>query len=291
MVFKKALPFKIPKTTSSSLILQKDHEPYFYDKLHQHEEYQLTLIIEGSGTIVHGEYVGKFESGDVFLMGSKVPHVFRCDESYYTQDKQASSVSIFFHHEQLVSLSKTYVEFRILGVFLDQLRLGAQAMSGLRDEVGSRIRQIMEMNDFDRLIHFLSLLHYLSAHKDWRVLLEQSAKQIRERDGKRLDEIFSFTLSNYQRSISIEEIADVANMNASSFCRYFKDHTRKTYIEFINEYRVQKALSLMAKPDYSIAHIAFEVGFNNLSNFNRHFKKVMKVTPRVYRKSLIKTYS
>lgn len=291
MVQKRALPFKIPKTTSASLILQEDKESYFYDNLHQHEEYQLTLVIEGSGTVVHGEYVGTFQSGDVFLMGSNVPHVFRCDDSYYKEDKEAHSISVFFNEEQLRSLINQFPEFGIMGTFLDSAKLGARGDDLLQREIGEKIKSLFQMDEFERLIEFFSLLNQLSCHSGWQPLLKQYAKRVREQDGKRLDDIFSFTLSHYHRPITIDEIADVANMNRTSFCRYFKQHTRKSYIDFLNEYRVQKACGLFSDPDNSIAQVAFEVGFTNLSNFNRQFKKLMNQTPREYRTKLMANYN
>ena len=148
------------------------------------------------------------------------------------------------------------------------------------------MHEIFSSNQFDRLMQFLQLLNLLSTDEQWQPLLEQVAKRVREQDGKRLDDIFSYTLSNYHRSISIEEIADVANMNQSSFCRYFKQHTRKSYVDFLNEYRIQKACGLLSDPDKSIAQVAYEVGFANLSNFNRQFKRLKSETPRTYRRRL-----
>ena len=283
MVLKKALPFKIPKTTTASLILQEDVESYFYDKLHQHTEYQLTCIISGNGTVVHGEYVDAFGEGDVFLMGSNVPHVFRCDESYYKEDKEARSISIFFNEEQVGELSLQFSEFNWLNRFLEQAKLGGKALGGLKEEIAIKMYEIFSSNQFDRLMQFLQLVKELSTDQQWQPLLEQVAKRVREQDGKRLDDIFSYTLSNYHKSITIEQIADVANMNKSSFCRYFKQHTRKSYIDFLNEYRIQKACGLLSDPDKSIAQVAYEVGFANLSNFNRQFKRMKNQTPRDFR--------
>lgn len=291
MVLKKALPFKIPKTTTASLILQTDREPFFYDKLHQHEEFQLTLIIDGSGTVVHGEYVGAFKSGDVFLMGSNVPHVFRCDESYYQGKKKAHAISIFFAKEQLKLLADGFTEFQGIGRFLERAKLGGKAEAELSQKLGSDIREIFRSHEFERMLSFIKLINRLSTEKSWHSLLAQSAKRVKEQDGQRLDDIFSYTLSHYHKQITIERIADVAHMNKSAFCRYFKQHTRKSYIDFLNEYRIQKACGLLADPDKAVAQVAFEVGFANLSNFNRQFKKLKGETPRAFRKKVKFNYN
>ena len=108
---------------------------------------------------------------------------------------------------------------------------------------------------------------------------------MKEAEGRRLDDIFRFTLENFGRRITLEEVAEVANMNKASFCRYFKQHTRKTYIDFLNDYRIGQACKLLRKKDNTVSQVCYESGFSNLSNFNRKFKEVTGKTPREYKRS------
>jgi AraC-like DNA-binding protein len=292
MVLKKALPFKIPKTTGSSLILQEDLEPFFYDKLHQHEEFQFTIIVSGTGTIIHGDYVGVFEAGDLFLIGSNVPHVFRCDEPYYLKkDKMAHAKTIFFNQEQIAALLTNFHEFEVLAKFLEAASLGGRAIEAGKMALGQQFLGLFSLPPFERVLAFLKFVQVVAKSEQWKSLSRQSARHVREKEGKRLDDIISYTFSNYQKPITLAQIADIANMNISSFCRYFKQHTRRSYVDFLNEYRIQKACGLLSDPNCSIAQVAFEVGYTNLSNFNRQFRRLMKGTPSQYRKRYGQSYS
>jgi AraC-like DNA-binding protein len=103
-------------------------------------------------------------------------------------------------------------------------------------------------------------------------------------EGDRMRNVFEFTLNNYSEEISLDAVAKVANMTKNAFCKYFKKRTNKTYIQFLNEFRIEKASKLLKeKSDYSIAEIAYMSGFRNISNFNRVFKNVKDVTPSQFK--------
>ncbi len=95
----KALPFKIPKTGHPAILTQVDSGAYFYDILHKHPEYQITLILEGSGTLICDEYLGRFTPGDIIMFGPNQPHVLKCDEEFYkgAEDKRVHAISFFFY--------------------------------------------------------------------------------------------------------------------------------------------------------------------------------------------------
>ena len=117
---------------------------------------------------------------------------------------------------------------------------------------------------------------YLS-HVDYKSISKES-------DGQILNAVFQFTLSNFKDDITLHSVAKMANRSPAAFCRFFKKRTRKTYISFLNEVRIQEACSLLLKPDLNISEICFQTGFNNISNFNRQFKKITGFTPKGYRK-------
>ena len=106
-----------------------------------------------------------------------------------------------------------------------------------------------------------------------------------EKYGKRINDIFDFVINNYEESISLEKAAEIANLSTTAFCRFFKERTRKSFMEFVNEVRVGEACKLLAKNDYNVSQICYEVGFNNISNFNRKFKEITNITPNEYRKT------
>lgn len=281
----KVLPFKIPKTEASSLYLQIDDEAYFYDMLHQHSEIQITWVISGEGTLIHGDHLGSFKPGQVFVMGSNVPHVFRCDKKYYEQEMRVLSKSIFFRAEHLRETSKLFPEIRELLQFIQNAERGIRVKDDFSPKMISAFERVFETNGLKRLNSFFELLHLFGHEESIAYLNELPQKSVKEAEGRRLDDIFRFTLENFGRRITLEEVAEVANMNKASFCRYFKQHTRKTYIDFLNDYRIGQACKLLLNKDNTVSQVCYESGFSNLSNFNRKFKEVTRKTPREYRGS------
>jgi len=281
----KALPFKIPKTADSSIQVQVDHQPYFYDTLHQHPETQITLIVSGTGTIFQGEYIGDYKSGDVFVIGANVPHVLRSDISHYQQSESTShAISVFFDDQSFGSSFFDLPELSELRILLHQSIRGIRLIAAAKKSVGQTLMDMTEMSGLSSIISLLSVLNTIANSKDLHYLSKEFTPYvIDENEGIRLNEIFQFTIKQHHRQIKLEEVASMANMTTSAFCRYFKLRTRKTYITFLNEVRIAQACKLLINEDLTIAQICYECGFSNLSHFNRVFKHLNKVSPKVYR--------
>ncbi|NVK83208.1 MAG: helix-turn-helix transcriptional regulator [Cytophagia bacterium] len=279
----KALPFKIPKVENSSFHLQIDEEPYFYDKLHQHPELQLVWIVKGEGTLIYGDYLGEFRPGEIYLIGSNVPHVFRSKAEYYLPETPGVlAKAIFFKPELILKGQQVFPELADLTNFLTEADKGLKIDPTNGQSITGLLEDIFRASALSRLGKILTLIDEVQKAQ-YLTLSQWPQKSIKENQGRRLDDVFKFTLENYQRPIQLEEVAEVVHMNKAAFCRYFKQHTRKTYLNFLNEIRLQKASELLKTSELSVAQIAYEVGFNNLSNFNRTFKLVTNSTPTEYR--------
>lgn len=282
----KALPFKIPKVEDSSFHLQIDDEPYFYDKLHQHPELQLTWIVKGEGTLIYGDYLGEFKPNEVYLMGSNVPHVFRSRAEYYENNGlRILAKSIFFKPDLIRKGQAILPELSQLEGLLLAADRGLKINPEESQKLIYQIDEVFRANPISRLGQTLCLIDELG-RTELQPLSQLPQKSITENQGRRLDDVFKFTLENYHRPIQLEEVAEVVHMNKAAFCRYFKQHTRKTYLNFLNEIRLQKATELLRTTELSVAQIAYEVGFNNLSNFNRTFKLVKGITPLIERRKI-----
>lgn len=280
----KALPFKIPKVENSSFHLQIDDEPYFYDKLHQHPELQLVWIVKGEGTLIYGDYLGEFQPNEVYVIGSNVPHVFRSKAEYYLPETPGIlAKTIFFKPELIIKGQQVFPELSDLTNFLTEADKGLKVSYEQGQLIIKLLDDVFRASALSRLGKILTLIDEVQ-RAQYQTLSQWPQKSIKENQGRRLDDVFKFTLENYQRPIQLEEVAEVVHMNKAAFCRYFKQHTRKTYLNFLNEIRLQKASELLRNSELSIAQIAYEVGFNNLSNFNRTFKLVKGKTPFALRR-------
>jgi AraC-like DNA-binding protein len=282
----KVIPFKIPKSQKEFVRFQIDKGEHFYDKLHQHPEWQLTFILEGKGQLMVGDYIGRFEPGDVFLLGANIPHVFRSDEEYFKGDTDKLSVSntLFFDFDALGKGIWEVEEFLELKLFVGSIK-GCFAVKGsTRNLLIEEIRKFEHVSGLAKILGSLEILNAIH-HSGDLVQLNRLApiRDYSEAEGNRMRNVMQFILAESQRNISLNDVSEVANMSKEAFCRFFKERTGKTFTEFLNELRIHKACHLLQETDISISQAAYQAGFQNLSYFNRAFKKFRGETPKEFR--------
>jgi AraC-like DNA-binding protein len=282
----KAIPFSIPKSGEEAFRVQTDRQPYLYDKLHRHPEIQLTLIIEGAGTLIAGDYVGRFEAGDLFVIGASLPHVFRNDERYYQQEPglHAHALSIFFDESTLGRDFWRLPETKTAGTFIHQCRGAYQLTDTKKKETEEKILALQQAKGIRKLLIFIEIITLLSNRNTCRLLTgNELTGFVRSSDNERLNKVLAFSFRESHRPISLAEVSAVASLSPPAFCKYFKTRTRKTYISFLNELRVNNAGKLLLQGQKTVVAISYETGFNNLSHFNRVFKTITGVAPGRYR--------
>ena len=277
----KALPFVVPKPDKGGLIYQVDKVDVFYDKLHQHEEIQLSFIVAGEGNLVVGDTINTYETGDILVIGSHLPHVFKSESN---GSKQSHMLTLFFTKQSFGEAFFNLEELNEIQPFFERSKYGFKLKSNLEG-----IRDLfLQLEATSKLNRFIILLQLLNSIVDSDYISLSSFvydKKYSSVEGDRMRNVFDFTLNNYTDDITLEQIARVSNMTKNAFCKYFKKRTNKTYVQFLNEFRIETASKLILEVnDYSIAEIAFKSGFRNISNFNRLFKKIKGVTPIGHRK-------
>lgn len=281
----KVVPFSVPKISHAAFRLQEDRQPHFYDKLHQHPEIQVMLILKGEGTLIAGDYVGRFKANDLFLIGSNQPHVFRNDEAYYQPKNKlkAHALSLYFNEEYAGEDFWQLEELTEVRHFLSHANQGFRIGEPTRSGVAHIICDMKLQKGLEKIISFLQMLRILSQSNNLQPLSVSSwDKDYSASEGKRMNDILQFTFRESHREIFIQEVAEVAHLSTEAFCRYFKTRTLKTYTTFLNEVRVSHACKLLITRDLSIQEVCYQSGFNNLSNFNRIFKKIVGKTPSNY---------
>lgn len=283
----KVIPFKIPKPSKELVRYQVDCQPYFYDKLHQHPEIQLSCILEGEGRLIVGDYIGRFGPGDIFLLGQNVPHVFRSDDVYYLPDapRQSHSMIVFFDLRAFGGEFWAAEELQEAKDFFEHLSGCYRVQVAEQDSFVERVRHLQHKDKLEKVLSALQLVDILMRQTTLqRLNLADQMLNLSEREGKRIEQVLQFLVEESHRHITLEEVASVANMSREAFCRFFKDRTRKTLVSFLNELRVSNACQTLLHTDQTIAGIAFTCGFANLSHFNRVFIKTVGATPREFRR-------
>ncbi len=282
----KAVRFIIPKTSEATFRLQEDHSAYFYDSIHYHPEYQLTLVLKGEGTCFIGNSVERYKPGDVFLIGKNVPHVFRSDQEYYNEGAKLEShcVSIFLNDETLGKQFLDLPELVSIHRLLESSQYGIYFPQKENEKISNQILHAFEIKDFERFLHIINLFHYLSCIENIQLLSTTPFFQpSKETDHERINVIFQHLSLNFANEITLEEVAQMANMTTNSFCRYFKKRTGKSFSHFLNNLRIEYACHMIANSNEAFGSIAMDCGYNSLSYFNRQFKNIKKLTPNQYR--------
>jgi AraC-like DNA-binding protein len=283
---------KVPIKLQNSYSARHDIAPNFGTVWHYHPELELHYVIRGEGVRLIGDNVSNFSSGEVIFMGENLPHTWRCGEEYFQgqPDREVEAIVIHFLPDclgQVVSSPEGYLLPRLF----EKAKSGLLIQGEARQTVAGLMRAALRAVNLERIIILLQILKILSETEEVQLIASphRSANAINETDNIRLNKVWTYTLSNYRKEITLEEIAEVGNLSVTSFCRYFKLITKKTYYDFLIEIRISHACRLLVENKLPTEVVCFECGFNNVSNFYRHFKKVTGLTPLVYKKKYLNT--
>ncbi|WP_276166544.1 AraC family transcriptional regulator [Zobellia alginiliquefaciens] len=272
----KVHPFQVPKPLHQNLIVQVDRELVFYDKLHQHAEIQLTLIVKGKGKLIIGDSVHPFTDGDFFVIGSHSPHLFKNEIS----DEMVHKISIFFTETTFGESFFALPDLEELQVFLNSSKEGFHVV-GNTEAIHKTMIALPNLEKLDRFICFVQLLQNLISADKKTLTNFVYPKRIGSSQGQRMQTIFSYVVTHFQNDIDLKTVSDQVHMTPNAFCKFFKQHTNKTFFQFLIELRIEHACQLLKREDdnLSILEISEQSGFTSISNFNRQFKKLKNVIP------------
>ncbi len=277
----KVLPFKIPKPEQEALVYQEDIGIIFYDKLHQHEEIQISYVASGEGSLIVGDTVNDFNAGDVLVIGENVPHVFRSDPK--TSSKSVM-YTLFFTKKSFGKDFFNLSDMKRLQLFFEESGYGIKILSDV-EKLSSHFMQLKNQNRIQRIATLLHILDIMISAEKQPLSTFVYRKIYTNDEGNRMNNVFEFALNHFHESFSLETVADRANMSKNAFCRYFKKRTNKTFFQFLIEIRIEHACRLLFRHnDLSIAMVSEQCGFLNIANFNRKFKELKGATPTQYRK-------
>ena len=282
----KVLPFTIPASHDKTILVQEDILPYFYPHLHRHEEIQLTLILKGEGTLLVGNSMHSFCANEVYLIGANMPHVFKSDASYFApgSTKETHALTLFFNTKGKLASLFDLPELKNVYSFFSNHYSGFRILEHSFNDISAKILSIKYSAGMDQLMQFFQLLKSLSTLENTSPLSpDVQPKTFSDHEGMRISNIFNYIMQHYNRDLTLEEVAGAAYMTPQAFCRYFKKHTRVTFVTFLNDIRINEACKKLIDGTYdSVSSVAFDCGFNSITNFNRVFKSTTGKSPREY---------
>lgn len=274
----KIYPFEIPKPINENLVVREDHGTDFYNKLHSHREIQITYIFSGSGNLVVWDSVHSYGAGNLFVIGSNTPHAFKCFDCCNNSHR----VSLFFTHRTFGEDFFEIEQLQDIKSFFTLTQTGFK-LSSYNSDIQQIMQDLPSSDKFRKFVMFLELIEKLCKYEKLRFISSVSPRSISNYEGKRLRVVLDYVMENFNKNLTLEEVADLACMTPNAFCRFFKERTDKTFFSFLIEVRIENACHLLkVNKDLSIAGISVRCGFNSITNFNRKFKKYKGMTPSIY---------
>lgn len=250
---------------------------------HYHEEYELHLIVETSGKIFVGDYIGGFEPGNLVLTGPRLPH------NWISTDVPEQGVPIRdqvlqFSDEPLRKASDFIPELRGLLPLLERASHGIEFI-GISEQVSERMARIKNSTGVARFTEFLQLLQELSKHDQYNLLSSARLQSFDDDDSlNQISEVVDYITENYGTPFSMADICEHFKMSSSHFSRYFQRATGNTFTDFVNRMRINRACVLLMETEQYVSTICYSVGFNNIANFNRRFMDIKGMTPSEFRR-------
>lgn len=284
----KSIEVRLPQDFDKSFIVFREIGQFFPVPWHYHPEYELVLVLKSTGRRMVGDNIGYFQEGDLVCMGPFLPHVWVNDSQYINgqADHQAEAIVIHFRDN---FLGEDFLNIPEMDAFKNFLRLSRRGMvlhGKTKDHINALMIGMVGMNGIQRLSSLLSIFDILSNTKEYEILASEGYTHHADNQHDRLGKITAYVMQNFTREIALPEIAAIANMAITTFCNFFREQYRTTFVEYLNTVRIGHACKLLSERDQNIVEVAYECGFNNLANFNRQFKKYKKMTPTQYRRTV-----
>lgn len=255
---------------------------------HYHNYYEISFITEGSGKRIVADSIEEFQPGDLVFIGRNLPHVWIADkEQKLLSNRTLEMVFLRFTSDAPGIQILNIPEFEYVARALTLSERGIQIIGQTLNEVSGLILQMPYLNRFQRILHFLTIMDIIGRSDSLIHLASKEYLKVRFTNGnKRINMIHDYLMKNYKNEIDLKSLAEMVNMAEGSLCRFFKQNMGITIFEYLNKIKVELACKLLMDFDLSVLRVCFDSGFNNLSHFNKQFKKVTGTTPMVYRKRI-----
>jgi AraC-like DNA-binding protein/mannose-6-phosphate isomerase-like protein (cupin superfamily) len=273
-------------TPNLSFTVRKDVGANLLNNWHYHAEIELLFIRHSAGTWLVGDHIGNFQAGDVVMTGSNLPHCFRHEADYA---ETGETICVKFMPEMLGEYFMGLPEAKDIRALFARAGNGLRLEGATRREAGRIMERMLSDTPGRRMVSLLQLLQEIADSKECIPLSSTGFMQNTPAgtDEERIKTIFEYTMRHYQEKISLDTVAGLLHMTRPSFCRFFKNRTRKTYVQFLMEVRVGRACKLLVEDEKTVAEIGYECGYNNISHFNHQFKFITGKKPLEYKRDYL----
>lgn len=271
-----------PLTQSDCFTLFSRVKKQFDFPLHYHDEYELNLILnaEGAKRIV-GDHIDTIADVELVLVG---PNLYHAWFTHKCHSEKITELTIQFHKDLLEDRLLRRNQLSFIKTMFDKAQRGILFSRDTIERLLPRLLALEQKTGFDSVLELFSILHDLSTSRNMRVLSDVTSDSAQfNYNSRRIEKVFEYMNAHYSHLITLSEVAKVANMPEASFSRFIRKRIGATFIDSLNEIRLGHATRMLIDTTHNVAEVAYKCGFNNISNFNRTFKKRKGCTPKEFR--------
>jgi AraC-like DNA-binding protein len=273
-----------PLTSSDCFTIFTRVKSEFDFPLHCHEELELNFILNAKGAKrVVGDHISEIDDIELVLVGSNLPHVW---QTHKCKSKEIREITIQFHKDLFDEKFLRRNQLSFIRNMLERSARGISYSKQTTELIMPRLISLNQKHGFDSVLELLSILHDLSVSRNMHTLSDSAFNNVEfSYNSRRIGKAVDYMNQNFQKPITLTEVAKLANMTDVSFSRFFKARTGITFMDSLLEMRLGHASRLLIDTTQTVSEVAYNCGFNNISNFNRLFKKKKGCTPKGFREN------
>lgn len=267
--------------TSLFNILRQDSRKDFDYPWHYHPEFEITFILSSCGIRYVGNSIENYDDDDLVLLGPQLPHCWiACNE----ETRPVTAITVYMDQHILNNDIFRTQEFDLIRKMLARAEKGIKFNKAVAMDLKDRFLKLSSLPPFQRMMLFFEILNELSIVQEYEILSNHSfTYELNTSNNTRINIICDYIQKNYRNQITLAEAAAQVHMSKEYFSRYFSKVMKKTFFEYCNEYKINRACRLLIESDKQVSEICYEAGFESIPFFYRQFSKFKKCTPRDFK--------
>lgn len=281
----KPLYQELPFPIDSHINYYVEDLPHFIVPWHFHPAIEIMYITSGTGIRFVGDHIEGYAEGDICMIGPKLPHEWRNDDMFFNKDSglRATCICLFFKREILEPNLIRLSEMNNIRNLIERSRRGLKFTGETRNKIAVLIEKNSHHKGLQKVTDLLMLLELMATSEEYEILASVGfTESVNSDDFERFNKVYKYLVRNFTNQVKLEDVSALVGLTPTAFCRYFKERTKKTFVEYLNDMRIGHAKKLLIEGKMKISTISTESGFNNLSNFITQFKKTTNMLPSDY---------
>ncbi|HLO81738.1 MAG TPA: AraC family transcriptional regulator [Chitinophagaceae bacterium] len=275
---------------NSIFVVRHLKEKFFDPEWHAHSEYQLFVVVKGTGTRFIGDSIKAFGPGELIMTGPHLPHLWRSDDAYFDKGSRlfTEGIVIYFNEGFLGEHFLDKEETTMIRKLFTRSKQGLEFSGREKNMVIHMMKEVITLKGVQRVIQLLRILEMLAHAKTYHYLSSKAYEnEFNQNETDRLNIVYEYVMRHFRQKIQLEELAKLLHMTPTSFSRYFSRKNNMPFSKFVSELRIRHACKLLTETELPVEQICYECGFNTVSNFNRQFLELMQKKPTQYKKEFM----